>query len=62
MDIPVKTAYGYDVYPLNDLKPHNDGPNCWCKPSVEDCANGDLVIHNALDGREKYETGERKPS
>ncbi len=45
------------VYPVNDLRDHEteNGPACWCKPEVD----GDVVIHNALDGRELIETGER---
>lgn len=45
------------VYPLNDLRDHiTEGADCWCRPTID----GDLVIHNALDEREKIETGERK--
>lgn len=46
------------VYPLNDFRQHDtdSGPTCWCKPEVD----GEIVIHNALDEREKIETGERQ--
>lgn len=44
------------IYPLNDLREHTtDGTPCWCKP-VED---GELIIHNAMDKREEYETGRK---
>jgi hypothetical protein len=33
--------------------------NCWCNPSIEDDG---IVLHRSLDGRERYESGERKPS
>ena len=31
---------------------------CWCLPREED----DVIVHNSMDEREKYETGERKLS
>ncbi len=49
------------VYPVDDLREHvieGYGEGCWCGARVED----GLVIHNSLDGREQFETGERKPS
>ena len=51
------------IYPLNDLRDHITdgfarGLRCWCKPTIDEEAN--LVIHNALDGREQIETGEAK--
>jgi hypothetical protein len=50
------------VYPLNDLRDHDlEGTDCWCHPEIDDSADELLVIHNALDQREKYETGELKP-
>jgi hypothetical protein len=48
----------HHVIPQNDLREHEETPNCWCSPEVD----GMLVIHNALDGREAFETGERRPS
>ena len=37
------------VYPLNDSRPHvTDGGHCPCEPSID----GDVVIHNAWDGRD----------
>ena len=44
--------------PLNDLRDHEALSSCWCKPSYDE----GLFIHNSMDGREKFETGERKPS
>jgi len=44
------------VYPLNDLRDHIvEGRDCWCHPEYDE--EHDLLIHNSLDGREKYETG-----
>jgi hypothetical protein len=31
---------------------------CWCRPEDDD----GVIVHNSMDGREKYETGERKAS
>lgn len=58
----------YHVLPVDDLKPHNEaGTSRWCKPRIEYEPNGGggystIVIHNSMDGREKFETGERKAS
>jgi hypothetical protein len=51
----------YHVVPLNDLRDHNtDGDaSCWCGPIANDDG---VIVHNSMDGREKFETGERKPS
>lgn len=48
------------VFPVADLKEHVvDGAPCWCRPCTNEHG---VVVHNSLDGREKYETGERLPS
>lgn len=47
------------VYPVCDLREHiATGVECWCHPQIID----GIVIHNAMDGREQFERGERKPS
>jgi hypothetical protein len=49
----------WHVYPINDLREHiTDGVECWCRPEYDEDEN--LVIHNSADGREQFETGERK--
>lgn len=48
------------VLPIGDLCEHEESQNCWCNPIHDD--DYPIIIHNALDGREKFETGERKPS
>lgn len=53
----------WHVEPINDLREHVTdgwayGLRCWCNPTVQE--DGCLVIHHALDQREKYETGELK--
>lgn len=48
------------VMPIDDLRDHGiDG--CWCSSQALD-DRPDIIVHNALDGREKYERGERKVS
>jgi len=46
------------VTPLDDLRPHDHSPRCWCCP-VEDSQEPDVWTHNSMDGREAYESGER---
>jgi hypothetical protein len=51
------------VYPVGDLREHEtEGPECWCKPAITHDDGGEIVAHNALDQREKYESGELRPS
>lgn len=46
----------FHVLPVNDLKDHEDGFSCWCRPRIERQVNGNtLVIHNSADGREFFE-------
>lgn len=41
-----------NIMPIADLKEHEFGAECWCRPMVE----YDVVfIHNSLDGRERFE-------
>ena len=47
----------YHVYPVGDCRPHELTQGCWCKPELKD----GIYVHKALDGREQYESGERKP-
>jgi hypothetical protein len=47
------------VLPVDDLRDHEQ-TDCWCNPARDgDC--DEVVIHNAADQRERYETGELKP-
>jgi len=50
----------YHIIPLNDLREHDLSPKCWCHPTPDE--EHDFFQHHALDGREAYETGERKPN
>lgn len=49
------------VVPVNDLRPHSTDSDvtCWCKPTEDEPG---VIVHNSMDGREHFETGERKPS
>lgn len=50
----------WHIVPVDDLIEHEtDGLDCWCKPDYDEWEQ--LVTHNALDGREAYESGQRKP-
>jgi len=54
----------YHVVPTSDLREHETGigASCWCSPRIEHSETAELHVHNSLDEREKFETGERKPS
>ena len=56
---PVNNTAHY--FPLDDLRPHVLEEGCWCQPE-EDTEAAGLFKHFALDGREAYEQGTRKPS
>jgi hypothetical protein len=50
-----------EVYPVGDLREHvlaASGKPCWCGAVDED----GVIIHTSADGREAFETGERKSS
>ena len=49
------TAHPVHVLPIGDAIEHRDGIDCPCRPRVERCGNGILIIHNAADGREVTE-------
>lgn len=48
------------VIPINDLREHEASAECWCNPTPDE--EHDLFVHHSLDGREAYETGEKRPS
>lgn len=45
------------VVPMGDTFRHTLTIECWCSPSDD----GDIVEHEAYDGRGDYEYGRRKP-
>lgn len=42
------------VIPRDDLRPHDDSAECWCRPFDED----GVCVHNSLDRREHVERGD----
>jgi len=51
----------YHAMPAGDLREHEPTAECWCKPiQSEELPN--VFVHTSMDGREAFETGERKPS
>lgn len=47
-----------EVTPVDDIKEHYAGDECWCTPRVENIAGGKpdtMIVHNSADNREKYE-------
>jgi hypothetical protein len=49
------------VVPVDDLRDHVCTAQCWCQPT-QDEEEPLLYVHHAMDQRELYETGERKPA
>ena len=43
------------VIPVNDLRPHAQAPDCWCRPTDDE----GVWVHHSLDQREAFENGER---
>jgi hypothetical protein len=53
-------CFSMHCLPISDLRVHEldlDG-NCWCHP-IESPDTADYWVHNSLDGREKYEDGQK---
>ena len=48
--------YMPNTVPAHDIRNHLSGKNCWCRPVDE----GDVIVHNAADGRERYQQGDAK--
>lgn len=58
----MRRTAAWHVVPLGDLRDHEPNSDCWCRPALldDDDNDSDVYIHHSLDGRELYETGERK--
>lgn len=53
----------WHVLPLGDLRDHEPDVNCWCHPQLlDDDDAGNVYMHTSMDGREAFETGDRKMS
>lgn len=48
------------VVPVNDIRDHYASADCWCEPELDEESEVPVYIHNPGDGRDKYESGERK--
>ena len=48
------------VLPEDELDIHSLTNLCWCKPKLDE--EFWIATHNSIDGREKFESGERKYS
>lgn len=57
--VPDMLRFDCHVLPIGDLREHVAERDCWCKPKEDDEQPG-LFVHNALDGRELVERGERR--
>jgi len=51
----------FHVLPFGDMCRHVPNRKCWCQPEQDDEVPT-LWVHNSMDQREKFETGERKVS
>lgn len=49
---------GINVLPVDDSGYHSPHRLCRCKPEFD----SGVIVHNSFDGREPFETGERKVS
>jgi hypothetical protein len=47
----------WEAFPTDDLLQHCKGVSCACHPAYND---EDVLLHNAFDRREDYETGKRR--
>ncbi len=43
------------VLPVKDMREHEERRDCWCAPRLEFEANGCVVVHHSMDGRELVE-------
>ena len=48
------------IYPINDIAQHYLVMTCPCRPIVQWQGESFLVTHNAFDGRERFEVGNKK--
>jgi hypothetical protein len=44
----------HHVVPDEDMRKHRITIACWCRPKL-DAQSADVVVHNAMDERERYE-------
>lgn len=63
IQIQFGTLHREHIFPQDDYRPHelDETGCCWCKPAF-DPHNPVILVHNAMDGREDFETGVRRVS
>lgn len=47
------------ILPIDDLQEHRETASCWCKPTAYEYRERVIISHNAKDGRDLLEHGER---
>ena len=47
----------WHIVPINDWREHEPSCQCWCRP-VPDEVDERVMLHNAMDQRDKLERGE----
>jgi hypothetical protein len=52
---------GSHIIPDDDFRPHDVELDCWCHPQEDFDVSG-VFIHQSMDGREAFESGERLTS
>lgn len=50
------------LIPMDDIDDHELHIECKCSPEIGEGRQEGLIIHHSFDGREPFETGERKVS
>jgi hypothetical protein len=48
------------IIPAEDIREHTLRGDCWCDPRLD--YEDRIATHNSADGREQFETGQRKPT
>jgi len=48
------------IIPTEDIREHTLRGDCWCDPRLD--YENRIATHNSADGREQFETGQRKPT
>lgn len=48
----------WHIMPMNDLRDHEESPDCWCRPT-QDADEDNVYVHHSMDRREEYEEGRK---
>lgn len=57
------TSWPDHVVPIDDMREHILSIECWCRPRFlwekeDGCMPFECIVHNSLDGRERYEVAD----